>query len=79
MVVDLLEPLEALHTDVVEISSIGDKTGRRSVGSRHFEWRMGQQWKGQRLMLLLGAYPKHTLLWSSFPSVQSCLPQPDLP
>ena len=31
---------------------------------------MGQQWKGQWLMLLLGAYPRHALLWSSLPLYQ---------
>ena len=63
LVVQGLELLEALHLGVVGISSEGDKSrGRRSVGSRHFVWRTGWQWKGQWLTLLLGAYPRHALL-----------------
>ena len=42
-VVPRLELLEALGTGIVDILSIGDELGRRrrSVGSRHFEWRTG--------------------------------------
>ena len=38
-----LELLEALHTSIVNVLGIGDELGRgrRSVGSRHFEWRTG--------------------------------------
>ena len=37
------EPLEALCLGVSDILGVGDELGRRgrSVGSRHFEWRMG--------------------------------------
>ena len=69
LVVQVSETLKPFGPRVVRISSKGDKARRRqrSIGSRNFEWRMGQQWKGQQLMLLLGAYPRHTLLWSSLP------------
>ena len=37
-----LELLEALRAGIVDVLGIGDELGRRrSVGSRHFEWRMG--------------------------------------
>ena len=38
-----LELLEALSASVVDVLGIGNKLGRRrrSVGSRHFKWRMG--------------------------------------
>ena len=48
LVVQGLELLEALHLSVVRIGGEGDQSrGRRSIGSRHFVWRAGQQWKGQ--------------------------------
>ena len=38
-----LKVLEALHTGIVDILGVGDELGRRrSVGGRHFEWRMGR-------------------------------------
>ena len=42
-VVPRLEPLEAFGMSVIDILSVGNKLGRRrrSIGSRHFEWRMG--------------------------------------
>ena len=42
-VVPGLELLEALSVSIVDVLGIGDKLGRRrrSVGSRHFEWRTG--------------------------------------
>ena len=42
-VVSCLELLEALGVSIVDVLSIGNELGRRgrSVGSRHFEWRMG--------------------------------------
>ena len=42
-VVPRLEMLEALCTSIVDVLGIGDELGRRrrSVGSRHFEWRTG--------------------------------------
>ena len=41
-VVPCLELLEALCASIVDVLGIGNKLGRRrSVGSRHFEWRMG--------------------------------------
>ena len=42
-VVPRLELLEALGMSIVDLLSVGDKLGRRgrSVGSRHFVWRMG--------------------------------------
>ena len=38
-----LETLEPIGVSVVDVLSVGDELGRRrgSVGSRHFEWRMG--------------------------------------
>ena len=38
-----LESLEALSASIVDILGIGNELGRRrrSVGSRHFEWRTG--------------------------------------
>ena len=42
-VVPRFELLEPLSTGVVDVLSIGDelRRRRRSVGGRHFEWRMG--------------------------------------
>ena len=42
-IVATLESLEALGPRIVDILSIGDELRgrRRSVGSRHFEWRTG--------------------------------------
>ena len=41
-VVPRLELLETLGTGIVDVLSIGDELRRRrSVGSRHFEWRTG--------------------------------------
>ena len=61
------EPLKALHPGVVDILGEGDKWRRRSIGSRHFVWRMGWWFRGQWLMLLLSAHDRHALLWSSLP------------
>ena len=38
-----LELLEALSAGVIDILGVGDELGRRgrSVGGRHFDWRMG--------------------------------------
>ena len=42
-VVAALELLEALRASIVDVLGIGDelRRRRRSVGSRHFEWRTG--------------------------------------
>ena len=42
-VVSCLEMLETFGASVVDVLGVGDKLGRRgrSVGGRHFEWRMG--------------------------------------
>ena len=40
-VVAALEPHDALRPSIVDILRIGDKLRRRSIGSRHFEWRTG--------------------------------------
>ena len=42
-VVATLESLEALRPSIVDLLSIADelRRRRRSVGSRHFEWRTG--------------------------------------
>ena len=42
-IVPCLEMLEPLRMGIVDVLSIGDELGRRSrsVGSRHFMWRMG--------------------------------------
>ena len=40
-IVDLLEVLEAFCLGMVGIGGIGDESNRRSVGIRHFIWRMG--------------------------------------
>ena len=61
-IVDLLEVLEAFCLGMVGIGGIGDESNRRSVGSRHFEWRMGLWFKRQWLMLLLSAHDRHALL-----------------
>ena len=68
-VVSPLELLEALCTSVVDVLGVGDELGRRSrsIGSRHFEWRMGWWFERQRLTLLLSAHDRHALLWSSLP------------
>ena len=47
-VVAAFELLKALHLSIVNVLRIGDELRRRrSVGSRHFEWRTGLQFKGQ--------------------------------
>ena len=77
-----LETLEALHLGVIDILGIGDKLRRRrrSVGSRHFEWRTGRWCKVQRLMLLLAAHVRHGLIWSSLPLPwDSSVHRPDKP
>ena len=67
-VVPHLELLEALCLGVINILGIGNELRRRrSVGSRHFIWRMGQWCKTQWLMLLLAAHVRHGLIWSSLP------------
>ena len=81
-VVVALEPLEALRPGIVDVLSIGDELRRRrgSVGSRHFEWRTGWWFKGQRLTLLLSAHDRHALLWSSLSLPRdSSVRQPDKP
>ena len=41
-IVATFESLEALHASIVDVLGVGDELGRRrSVGSRHFKWRMG--------------------------------------
>ena len=67
-----LELLEALGASVVDILGIGDelRRRRRSIGSRHFEWRTGWWFKGQWLMLLLSAHDRYSLLWSPLPLPQ---------
>ena len=71
-IVPHLELLEALRASIVDVLGVGDELGRgrRSIGGRHFEWRMGRWFKGQRLMLLLSAHDRHALLWSSLPLPQ---------
>ena len=78
-VVDGLVSLEALHLGVVDILGEGNKSrGRRSIGSKHFVWRMGQWFRGQQLTLLLSAHDRHALLWSSLPLLwDSSVCQPD--
>ena len=68
-VVPTLEVLEAFRPSIVNILGIDDelRRRRRSVGSRHFEWRTGGWFKGQWLTLLLSAHDRHALLWSSLP------------
>ena len=80
-VVMALEPLEAFRPSIVDILGIGDELRRRrSVGSRHFKWRMGGWFKGQRLTLLLSAHDRHALLWSSLPLLRdSSIHRPDKP
>ena len=81
-VVATLESLEALGPSVVDILSIANelRRRRRSVGSRHFEWRTGLQFKGQRLMLFLSAYDRHALLWFLLPLPRdSSVHRPDKP
>ena len=82
LVEDGLVPLEALHIGVVDILGKGNEIRRRkrSVGSRHFVWRMGWWFKGQWLILLLSAHDRHALLWSPLPLPQdSSVCQPDKP
>ena len=82
LVVNGLVLFEAFGLGVINVLSKGHKSrGRsRSVGSRHFVWRMGQWFKGQRLMLLLSAHDRHALLWSSLPLPRdSSVCQPDKP
>ena len=74
------EPLKALHPGVIDILGEGDKSRRRrrSIGSRHFEWRTGQWCKMQWLTLLLAAHVRHGLIWSSLPLPQDpSVYQPD--
>ena len=43
-IVSRFELLKALHASIVNVLGVGDELGRRrrrSVGSRHFEWRTG--------------------------------------
>ena len=40
-IVSRLELFEAFSASVVNVLSIGDELGRRSIGSRHFDWRTG--------------------------------------
>ena len=62
-----LVPFEAFHLGVIDILSEGNKSGRRSIGSRHFVWRTGQWCRRQQLTLLLSAHDRHALIWSSLP------------
>ena len=81
-VVLLLELLEAFGPRIVDILSIADelRRRRRSVGGRHFKWRTGGWFKGQRLKLLLSAHDRHALLWSSLPLPRnSSIRRPDKP
>ena len=75
------ELLEAFCPSIVNILGIGDELRRRrSVGSRHFEWRTGGWCKAQRLTLLLTAHVRHGLIWSSLPLPQdSSVHRPDKP
>ena len=62
-VVLCLELLEALCPSVVDILGVGDELRRRrSVGGRHFMWKMGQWCRMQQLMLLLAAHVRHGLI-----------------
>ena len=77
-----LEPFEALSVGIVDVLGVRDeiRRRRRSVGSRHFEWRTGWWFKRQRLMLLLSAHDRHALLWSSLPLPQNLsVHRPDKP
>ena len=41
-IIAALEPLKAFHTSIVDVLGVGDELRRRrSIGGRHFEWRMG--------------------------------------
>ena len=62
-----LELFKAFGASIVDILGVGDELGRRSIGWRHFEWRMGWWFERQRLTLLLSAHNRHALLWSSLP------------
>ena len=66
-IVPRLELLEPFGASIVHILGVGNELGRRgrSVGGRHFKWRMGRWFKRQQLMLLLSAHDRHALLWSS--------------
>ena len=67
-VVVAFEPLKALRPGIVDVLSVADELRRRrSIGSRHFMWRTGLQFKGQQLTLLLSAYHRHALLWFLLP------------
>ena len=70
LVEDGLVLFKALCIGVVNILGKGHKR-RRSVGNRHFMWKMGRWFKGQQLTLLLSAHDRHALLWSSLPLPQS--------
>ena len=80
-IVPRLELLEALGAGIVDILSVGDELRRRrSVGSGHFEWRMGWWCKTQQLTLLLAAHVRHGLIWSPLPLPRdSSVHQPDKP
>ena len=70
LVEDGLVLFEALCLGVVNILGKGDKSGRRSIGVRHFMWRMGWWCRRQQLTLLLVAHARHALIWSFFPLPQ---------
>ena len=71
-VVPRLELLKALSASIVDVLGIGDKLRRRrSIGSRHFVWRIGWWFETQWLTLLLAAHVRHGLLWSSLPLPRS--------
>ena len=76
-----LELLKPFGASIVDILGVGDELRRRrSVGGRHFKWRMGGWCKTQWLTLLLAAHVRHGLIWSSLPLPQdSSVCQPDKP
>ena len=81
-IVATLESLEPLCAGIVDVLGIGDelRRRRRSVGGRHFEWRMGGWCKTQQLTLLLAAHVRHGLIWSSLPLPRdSSVHRPDKP
>ena len=76
-----LELFEALRMSIVNVLGIRDELRRRrSIGGRHFKWRMGGWCKTQRLTLLLAAHVRHGLIWSSLPLPRdSSIPRLDKP
>ena len=71
LVEDGLVLFEPLCLGVVDILGKGNESRRRrSVGSRHFVWRMGWWCRRQWLTLLLSAHDRHALIWYSLPLPQ---------